>query len=253
VRYLSAVITLLMLIGLYAQAMARPSATMAQPYHERIRALSETIPMSVGSWNGSDNTATVPSAAIKMLRPNVLIGRSYRNDETGVRANLVFVQCTDSREMGGHYPPRCYPTQGWTIAPGQEASVERDDTPGVPRDMKAGDRRIPVRVYEFRQRAFPKDRAVRIYSFFVIPTRGIATTLKPVREAAADYALRPFGVAQIQVVVDGAVSEEAASDAFDALVQQILPLIDMVDHTSEEVHKSTTGALPRGRESGWTA
>mgnify|MGYP007071125856 CR=1 FL=1 len=30
------------------------------------------------------------------------------------QVNVAVVQCRDARDMGGHYPPICYPGQGWT-------------------------------------------------------------------------------------------------------------------------------------------
>ncbi len=225
-RNVSLILTLLLLIGFYAEAATHPTPRSAEPYHARIAAAAKAIPFSHGDWLGADNTDKVPPAAIKMLRPNVLFGRNYTNDVLGVRARVVFVQCTDSRDMGGHYPPACYDAQGWEIT----KTSEPDGAPGTPVTLEAGGRTFPVREYRFRLASFPQDTNIRIYSFFVIPGRGPVGTLAPVREAASDYTLRPFGSAQVQVITDAALPAEEARRAFHDLVEPLLPLIEAVEH-----------------------
>lgn len=231
-RYVSLILTLLLLIGFYAEAGTHPTPKTAAPYHARVVAAAKAVPFTHGDWLGADNTDKVPPAAVKMLRPNVLFGRNYTNDALGLRARVVFVQCTDSRDMGGHYPPACYDAQGWKIT---EVDAP-DKAPGTPLTLKAGGRDFPVREYRFRMASFPQDVNIRIHSFFVIPSQGPVSTLTPVRKASADYMLRPFGSAQVQVITDASVPDELARRTFSELVEPLLPLIEAVEHNE----KSTT-------------
>ncbi|HEX2839082.1 MAG TPA: exosortase-associated EpsI family protein [Phycisphaerales bacterium] len=234
-RSITLILTVLLLLGFYAESATHPTRASAAPYHARVATTAAQIPLSTGDWLGADNTDKVPPAAIKMLRPNVLFGRSYTNDALNVRARVTFIQCTDSRDMGGHYPPVCYRAQGWEVT----KSDAPDGAPGQPLTLVAGGRSIPVREYRFRMSSFPADINIRIYSFFIIPTRGIATTLDPVRDAAADASLRLFGSAQVQVITDASLPDELARRAFADLVAPMLPLIEAVEHTQVEQTEGT--------------
>ncbi len=229
-RNVSLILTLLLLLGFYAEASTHPTRESAAPYHARVAALAKDVPLSIGDWTGTDNTDKVPPAAVKMLRPNVLLGRSYRNDATRMRADIVFVQCLDSRDMGGHYPPVCYRAQGWAI----DATDAPDKEPGIELMLNPAGRTLPAREYDFRQSAFPADKHKRIYSFFVIPGVGPVSTLPPVRKAAEDYMTRPYGAAQIQVIFYDDVGEHESRAAAEELLTGLLPLIDSVEHKSPD-------------------
>jgi hypothetical protein len=73
-----------------------------------------------------------------------------------------------------------------------------------------------------------------VYAFFVLPGRGIEREMSKVRAAAADYRLRRFGAAQVQVVMAdslGAMKEQAtAAD----LIRLALPAIRVVAERSVE-------------------
>ncbi|MFO0831148.1 MAG: exosortase-associated EpsI family protein [Phycisphaerales bacterium] len=235
-RYVSLILTLLLLLGFFAEARTHPTRETAAPYHARVAAAAGAIPLSHGDWIGADNTDKVPPAAIKMLRPNVLFGRNYTNDALGLRARVVFVQCTDSRDMGGHYPPVCYRAQGWEITP----TSAPDQAPGTPLTLSSGGRDIPVREYRFRKSDALQDVNIRIYSFFVIPRVGPVSTLAPVRQAASDYMLRPYGSAQVQVITDASLPDEMARRAFTDLVEPMLPLIGAVEHNERTERTEAT-------------
>jgi hypothetical protein len=64
-----------------------------------------------------------------------------------------------------------------------------------------------------------------VYNFFAIPGQGLPIDMEAVRDAAADYTARPFGAAQIQVVFDGRRTRQDETDAVEALLLPIEPVI----------------------------
>jgi len=209
-------ITCLLLGAFYVQTRDYPTASTAAPYHGRVAAMVKDLPEELGDWYVV-STPEVPPAAQKLLRPNALLSRIVRNKRTNTEATLVLVQCGDTRDMGGHYPPVCYPAAGWTI---------EVNPPEPARPMEVAGRAMPVQIYAFRQRSFPTDKSIRIYSFFVIPGQGFVTDIKSVRGAAEDYRVRPYGAAQVQVLFDSRVPPAESDAAFVDLLANLSPLLD---------------------------
>ena len=53
----------------------------AEAYHERVRAAATAIPYRVGPWVGVDVDTT--KEAVKLLKPNIIVQRLYRDPSTG--------------------------------------------------------------------------------------------------------------------------------------------------------------------------
>jgi EpsI family protein len=193
----------------------RPTPADAEPFHHAAAAAIGDLPIHIGNWEGSD--VPVPTAARTLLKPNALMCRQYRNKDTGEQASLVLVQCRDTRDMGGHYPPICYPGQGWI----QEGSGQRVPIP-------LGDRTIPVVRYEFHREAFDRDRQLVVYNFFAIPGQGLPIDMEAIRKVAADYTARPFGAAQIQVVFEGRRSLEEERAVLSELLRPMEPVVGLL-------------------------
>ncbi len=211
--YLSALVGLLFVFIATFEFNRRPTAGDAAPFHAAASAAIKALPMKFGPWESSE--IPVPQAAQALLKPNALLSRSLINPATGEQASLVLVQCRDTRDMAGHYPPICYPGQGWT------ESEERK-----PVDFILGNRAVTAIRYEFVRSAFDRDRTLVVYNFFAVPGQGTPSDMETIRRAASDYAARPFGAAQLQVVVNRrqTVGEE------QKLVESVLsPLSDVVD------------------------
>ena len=206
-----------------------------EPYHARARAAIHDVPYVVGYWVGKDDP--VPVAAQKLLRPNEILSRTYIDKETdawGPRdraASLLIVQCRDSRDMLGHYPPRCYPSTGMT-------PVFEED-----RDWTVGDLVITGKEYHFTRQLQGQTHRTTVYNFFVVPTRARAGTggrahavaaaikrdMDAVRDAAEDYQQRYYGAAQFQVVFQGIQSADLPrgerDEIFATLIEPTLPAI----------------------------
>jgi hypothetical protein len=192
----------------------------ATAYHNRIRGAVEAYPYVIGSWVGKD--CAVPQAAVKLLRPNIILSRQYISEDpaTGsvIEAELLIVHCTDSRDMTGHFPPICYPANGQPLLEQRGFS------------LMCGD--VPVKGTEFifdchEERSGWSRKSV--YDFFVVPRRGVVPHITDVRAAGADYQQRSFGAAQFQVVMNADLPPEQRDVIFTTLVGADSELIKLLN------------------------
>jgi hypothetical protein len=203
--------TVLVLAALAAdRALFRPVPAVADAHHARVRAAVESLPRYAGPWLGAD--AEVPPAAIKLLQPNAIVSREFRNIESGERVTLVLVHVRDARDILGHYPPVCYPSQGWV----QTAS-------------RACDWRRPGRVLHGSEYTFVRDRlegtaTTVVDNFLVIPGGQTFRDMTGVEVAAQDRLRKLFGAGQVQFVHDGGVAPERRHQ----IVEELLGLLDPV-------------------------
>lgn len=71
------------------------------------------MPKTFGHWIGRD--VPLPPSAVHLLQPNVDLCRNFVNSKTGEQATLMVIDCSDTRNLSGHYPPNCYPGNGWIL------------------------------------------------------------------------------------------------------------------------------------------
>jgi hypothetical protein len=176
--------SLLLLAGAAWQQESRRAPADAKEYHKRIRDEAAAIPLNVNGWIGSD--APVPYEAMDMLRPNVIIGRSYRKG--GREVWFQMVHCVDVRNLENHYPPHCYPATGYTMLSQAAREWEIDGL------------RIPATEYQFARMAIDPSTAVVVENFMVLPKIGIVRDMGPVSEVADDVRRRTYGAAEFQVL-----------------------------------------------------
>jgi hypothetical protein len=214
-RWLSILFSGLAVIAIATEVASRPSPGDAVPFHAAAARAVSDIPMTMGDWEGTD--IPVPTSARALLRPNALLSRSYRNRSTGDQATLVIVQCGDTRDMAGHYPPICYPGQGW------EKAGEFRDVP-----MQIAGRSVVAVRYEFERPDFGRTRRVIVYGFFAVPGAGFPSDMQQIRAIASDYVSRPYGAAQIQVVLDGSVEPQEEQGVVQELLRPIAGVLDLL-------------------------
>jgi hypothetical protein len=103
------------LLGIVAgqQLLAKQRSPAVKAYHENIKQSATQVPNLIGPWVGVD--VPVIARAVKLLAPNILISRKYTNVENGQLTGILIVHCPDAHDMVGHYPPRCYPAEGWDL------------------------------------------------------------------------------------------------------------------------------------------
>jgi hypothetical protein len=207
-----------LLSGIVAEDRTHLKPADVEPYHAHaraaIKAWPETIPDRegdrVGQWTTSEDESLPPSAE-QLLHPNCSIQRRYTSNllaPNGLRAQavLLIVQCKDSRDMAGHYPPICYPAAG-----------EQPISDPIPFNLYVNGNWINGTEYHFLQKTLPVSRQC-VYDFFIVPGKGFVIDMAGVRKAAGDYQRRYYGAAQFQVVMDADYPQEFRERIFRELI-----------------------------------
>ena len=211
---------LLLLGGIVAEDRTHLKPADVEPYHAAARAVIEDWPKTIpdrdgdrtGQWTTSTDESLPPSAE-QLLHPNCVIDRKYTSNlltvnGLPVQASLLIVQCKDSRDMAGHYPPICYPAAG-------EQPISDPD--GQPFQINVNGIGINGREYHFLQKTLPVFRQC-VYDFFIVPGKGFVSDMTGVRKAAADYQRRYYGAAQFQVVMDADYPQELRERIFRTII-----------------------------------
>lgn len=186
-------------------------------YFKTIRDLAIDLPYQIGEWEGYD---TPPQeAAERLLHPNIIMQREYRNIVTDQYLSLLFVHCGDLRDMEGHYPMNCYRNQGWQLAP---------DDGIVHYDVQTAMLDFGVRRYRFMPGRW-QDHQMFVYSFFILPVDEILAEYAPVRAAAGDPKRRFYGGAQVQLVFDKATTTEQQLDAVQLFAATMTDLLQTIE------------------------
>lgn len=214
------------LAGIRVEKSTHLNPKDAEPYHVQAKRSIESIPYTIGSWTGAD--VVVPEAAVKLLRPNVIISRRYTDSRSGgkLAASLLIVQCQDSRDMVGHYPEKCYPQSGHTLTSKHE------------RDWVIGTRPIGGVEYHFEKTSGTSVERFCIYNFLIVPGRGIVRDIDGVNKAAEDYQRRYFGAAQFQFQMPDEIGTEARDAIFAELMGEMLTPLQVL--TSANVTRKST-------------
>ncbi len=188
-------------------------------YHEEVRSIIESIPVDINGWQGEK--VPLPQSATNLLRPNGLNARRYVHSERGLSATLMIVQCRDARDMAGHYPPRCYPANGWlTPDDSQDKFISVD-----------GQR---MAVYEYHRLAGQNERDITVYNLFALPTGELSVNMRDVYRLSADYQYRYYGAAQVQIIIDGTVDPADHEWILNEMYTIVRSSIDRVRSTHVE-------------------
>jgi len=185
-----------------------------EPYHVAAKAAIESLPKGIPPFAGSD-TDDVPKVAQVLLKPNKILSRRYTDASVASldhprSANLLIVQCKQSGDMVGHFPPICYPSHGW------EKFVDME------RDWIVEELRIRGKEYQFRQTENGQTKICTVYNFMVVPGRGIVRDIQGVEEAAEDYQQRYYGAAQFQVVFQSSGNEQMTREQRDEVFTTLM-------------------------------
>ena len=218
---LSILVSPLLCLGLLGGIVAEDAGHLkpkdVEPYHARAKAVIESWPKTIadGSWTTSIDEKLPPSAE-KLLHPNVVIARRYTSGTLQmngfpVSASLLIVQCKDSRDMAGHYPPICYPAAGQRLMNGS----------GDPIDIPVAGTTVHAMEYHFLAHQGLSPYRSCVYDFFIVPGKGFVrgeNNMSDVRRAAADYQRRFYGAAQFQVLMDADYPRELREKIFATLI-----------------------------------
>ena len=191
-----------------------PEPADAAPYHAALLEIEAGLPLEFGPWEGQP--IELPTAAVQLLKPNVLLGRAFVDTERRRAGQFLLAQCRDARDLSGHWPPNCYKTSGYT----QTGRVERTWTvDGV---------ELPGVEYTFVRETANERSAMVVANFLILPTVGYVRSMDDVYEAGSDYSRRYLGAAQVQVVTSAGLPPDARDAIFNELVSAHLPLIRAV-------------------------
>lgn len=214
-RFIAPLVTCCLLLGIAADQAAREVAPPGvEAYHARVRAALAQIPYNIGDWIGTDTE--IRQEALKILDANCTLSRSYRNIKTQRTATLLLVQCADARSLLGHYPPVCYPSQGWS-----EISAE---VRAVPEAYGA----YTSTCYSFAYDLMQQSGTLRVMHFTVLPDGRIAPDMELLETAARDRRYTFCGGASVQLIVDSGLSRSEQDEAFNMLFEAAAPWIDVV-------------------------
>jgi hypothetical protein len=183
-----------------------------EAYMADVRAAIDAVPHNIGGAVGSD--VEPPPAAVRILSPNRILQRRFLDPLTGEGMSVLVVHCGDVRDMLGHYPPVCYPAHGWISGPQRSIPIEI-----------AGTQAVAV-VYEFSRTDDLVERRMTVVNLFVVPGSGpqFAPDMSAVERSARTQAAAGLGVAQFQIVLDGAPSHEEQMSRIRAVVPVLEPI-----------------------------
>lgn len=214
--YAAPALALLLLCGL---PTVFPNRTITDPTmrtrQQSVALAIENAPYRIGQWIGKD--IEVPPAATKLLRPNAILSRHYRRMSDDLELDLLLVHCSDARDMGGHHPPICYPSSGWSaMHPGTDRET----------NLTVAGQAIPVSVYEFRRMEDDlREVRVRIFNVFILPNGELTTDIGRVNRLRERLAFATAGIAQLQVVTSADLDEERAIPAAGEILTGISEIL----------------------------
>ena len=217
----SVLATLALLGGVVgARAALRVPSGNSAGYLAGCRDAAEGVPMHVGLWFGRG--APVPTQAVDLLKPNVLVSRQYENLTTGRQFTLLLVQTRDARDLLGHFPPICYPGRGFVLTDQADAAwtlpADGPKTPGGPEKPGGGAVKVPAKRYDFSLTAAGGTQAITVVNFMLSPDGAVAPDMYALERHLTDRTKTHYGAAEVQMVFPG----DFPAAERDATVEQFL-------------------------------
>lgn len=185
-------------------------------YFADIRTRVESIPYKIDSWLGRDVDVSV--AAVRLLKPNIIVQRQYTDQKTGHSVQLLVVHCGDTRDMRGHYPPVCYPAHGWRRLASET------------RQVRVRGLLLPATLYHFASVMNGVERRMSVVNLFVVPREDAQffADMDGLERASQDVIGAGLGAAQIQIVSMGDdvnLNSDAVVEMFFESLEPVLQVI----------------------------
>ncbi|MEM1109242.1 MAG: exosortase/archaeosortase family protein [Planctomycetota bacterium] len=230
-------LTLGVLVAAKSQVLTLPTGEEAEPYHAMVRESVEALPRKFDGWVGRDED--IPEAAVTLLKPNVILSRSYRHEATGRQFSLLLVHCSDARDMEGHFPPNCYPSAGW---------LPRGEAPfavGLPGLEVTG------MAYDFAWQASGSEREMTVMNAIMLPQGVFADGMREVRRLAGSYREHYYGAGQLQLVFDRSWTPETRKRLAARVLEEVQPSMQAIlfGRTSFSTSEETEVASVEDRDS----
>jgi exosortase/archaeosortase family protein len=163
-------------------------------YHVNIRKAVSAMPYRIQGSLGIDQA--VSPGVERILSPNAMLQRRFTDPASGRGFGLMVIHCGDVRDLVDHYPPVCYPANGW-IAQGASHHT-----------FKIGEIAVPARLYEFSRQTQEAVIRTRVLSFFVLPGKaGVVDSMDAVEVASRSTVAAALGAAHIMVSFSGNETE----------------------------------------------
>jgi len=201
-----------LLSAMAVQQLSYTKPADLKQYHARVQEAIQQVPKQLGPWTGSETE--VPRSARELLSPNAILSREYHNANTGRSVHVMFVHVRDARDIAGHFPPNCYPSNGWTERRTQD---DRWNIAGTS---------VPVRDYLFTMELPTGDRQMHVLNTLVLPEGRLTRQMSEVRGAAADYRSRFYGAGQIQVLMNHRMTPARRKAIFKRFFKAMRPAIE---------------------------
>ena len=166
----------------------------------------------VGAWVATD--FPLPRPAVAPLGPYVALSRRYRNSVSGRVVTSLLVQCSDTRDVLGHYPPVFYVRHGWNLR-----SSERQD-------WVAEGLEIHGMHYQFTAGRFEQPE-LTVLGFMALPDGTTCRDMEGVRRYVRGRN-KYFGVAQVQLICNGPVSAAERDQLVTLFVRAHRPVLDAI-------------------------
>lgn len=181
-----------------------------------VQAAVNDMPYRLDDWVGED--VEVPASAVEILHPNAILSRRFRKLSGGASLHLLVVHCSDARDMQGHYPPVCYPANGWIqITPGENDQIAT---------MTVLNETISVRYYNFLQMTdWGGEQSIRVFNYFLLPDGTITIDLALVNRLVERSIFSVQGVTQVQLVMTGNPDLEVSRVDVENLLNAASPLL----------------------------
>jgi hypothetical protein len=211
-----------------AEAHTHVQKSEAAPHLARcaiaVKAVPAVIPTDAGTWVGRE--IDMPKPAIQLLQPNAILSRQYVNEQAREVVSLLIVNCGDARDLMGHYPPICYPSQG-------EEELEKQR---VARIWHLPNMDIHGMEYHFAAKS-PTDQDQTVYNFFVMPLVPSLTVshkeldgvicpdIDSVYTSGEDYQRRYYGATEFQLVTGPQMTPQKRDQA---LIDILTPCQDLL-------------------------
>ena len=208
-------LTLAILGGIwYNQRLHHEAPPETEHYHEQIRKAINSLPYTTGDWIGTN--VPVPPAAFEILHTSTIFSRRFRNVRSGENVTVILIHCKDSRDILGHYPPVCYPGNGWNLESNQLL------------DLTVNQLTITATRYKFSRSSLEGKKLLSVLNFIILPDGKIAANLGAVHSASQDYRRKFLGVAQIQMLLSAELPDTMQIHTASFFSESLKPVIDAI-------------------------
>ncbi len=214
--WVPACVCVILLAAIAGRAYFEKPPPQAGQYLTHVQALAAQMPKVFGYWHGRN--VPLPQSAVHLLQPNVDLCRSFVNTKTGEQATLMVIDCSDTRNLSGHYPPNCYPGNGWVL--------DRS----TPMTWVIQKRPIQGMEYKFHRGAFDTESHIYVDDFFVMPDDKFLATEREFLHDSGSFNERVVGAAQVELTLPGNMLPADRLRVFHDLVGANWKLITAILH-----------------------